>query len=125
MSMRILFVEHDVEVRREYHRYCERFGFVSFGAEDAAQCVERIEEFQPNVVVLEPEFMSEDDLSVIASCLFGRAIPVVVVTRLRAIPHIESALSVAAFFVKPVSMKQLVATLEDVVASSQEVVHCV
>jgi len=123
MALRVLFVEHDDEVRSDYHRYFQRQGYDTFGAESAEQCIELVQRVQPDVVMLEPEFFDEDAMTRVARCLNKYSMPVVFVSRMRKAPHIETAIPAQAFFFKPVSMRLLGATLHDVAISSEAAVH--
>jgi len=121
MVLRVLFVEHDEEVRSEYHQYFQRQGYETFGAESAEQCIELVQRVQPDVITLEPEFFGEGEMMRVACCLNQYPLPVVFVTRLREAPRVETAIPAQAFFFKPVSMRLLDATLHDAVTSSAHV----
>ncbi len=107
MAGRILFVEPDQEVLDVYQSFFARRGFLVYTADNDSGCLNAILRQKPHIVVIEPECVSAKDLHEINHYVTGNNGALLIVTRGRAVSHVPAAISVAGYFVKPVSMWEL------------------
>lgn len=121
MSLRILFLEHDDDLRNAYHHFFGRNGLETFGAIDADHCLQRINDCQPDVAIIEPELLSDDDLRAIGDALSIGGVKTFVVTRMTDPFSLPTELKIEGYFVKPVSLMQIEVLIQEAIEADRNV----
>ena len=115
MCIRVLVTEPDCLLAEIYKEFLTRRGFQVVTATSGRQCIERLQEGKPDVLMLETDLQdgcATEILQATQSDSNGIRIPVVIVTRRKSS---VGSIPFEAMFVKPVAMEELSRRLEIVV----------
>ena len=118
MSIRVLVTEPDFLLAKIYEQFLTRKGFEVLTATSGRQCIERLQEGKPDVLILETDIRDGPATEILQSMkrdTNGGAIPVVIVTRRKSS---VGSIPFEAMFVKPVAMEELSRRLEIVVEAN-------
>jgi DNA-binding response OmpR family regulator len=113
MSRRVLLVEDDARVRRVMRMALEDEGFEILEAGDGEQCLGRVKETAPDVVLLDVMLPDHDGFSVCRAIRKGSDVPVIMVTARTDSHDIVAGLESGAddYVTKPLVAKELAARI--------------
>ncbi len=113
MSRRVLLVEDDARVRRVMRMALEDEGFEILEAGDGEQCLGRVTEAAPDVVLLDVMLPDHDGFSVCRAIRKGSDVPVIMVTARTDSHDIVAGLESGAddYVTKPLVAKELAARI--------------
>ncbi|MBB2987641.1 response regulator transcription factor [Terracoccus luteus] len=113
MSRRVLLVEDDARVRRVMRMALEDEGFEILEAGDGEQCLGRVKETAPDVVLLDVMLPDRDGFSVCRAIRKGSDVPVIMVTARTDSHDIVAGLESGAddYVTKPLVAKELAARI--------------
>jgi DNA-binding response OmpR family regulator len=121
MATRVLIVEPDEDVLfaiTEYFRRTTDFDCES--TTSGQQCIDKLEAFGPDVLIMEPSLPCESSgrvLDAIASASDRVYLPVLVLTRLNRDPNQELHTSISEYLVKPQSLAKVVEAIRRLTSS--------
>jgi len=113
MGRRVLLVEDDARVRRVLRLALEDEGFTVLEAADGRQCLERLAEGEPDVVLLDLMLPDRDGFSVCREVRRGSEVPVIMVTARTDSHDVVAGLESGAddYVTKPLVAKELAARI--------------
>jgi DNA-binding response OmpR family regulator len=113
MGRRVLLVEDDARVRRVLRLALEDEGFTVLEAADGRQCLERLAEGEPDVVLLDLMLPDRDGFSVCREVRRGSEVPVIMVTARTDSHDVVAGLESGAddYVTKPLVAKELSARI--------------
>jgi DNA-binding response OmpR family regulator len=113
MGRRVLLVEDDARVRRVLRLALEDEGFAVLEAADGRQCLERLGEVQPDIVLLDIMLPDRDGFSVCREVRRDSEVPVIMVTARTDSHDVVAGLESGAddYVTKPLVAKELAARI--------------
>ena len=122
--MTVLIVDDSVTVRKVTSRLMERQGFEVETAKDGVDALEKLQELRPDVVLLDIEMPRMDGFEVLRSVRRDEALkdlPIIMITSRTGEKHKQQAmeLGVNEYLGKPFQEANLIATIEEVIASAK------
>jgi DNA-binding response OmpR family regulator len=120
MSIRVLIGDGDRSLADSYREYLEQHGFDVATATTARECVDRLRDYEPNVLVLEPSLpqgLGERVLAAMHEDLGISPIPVIVLSYACMDPGLLYHMSryrIDDYQVKPLSARRLARRIHDV-----------
>jgi DNA-binding response OmpR family regulator len=121
MATRVLILEPDEDVLLAITAYLQRTtDFDCESVTSGQQCIEMLEQFRPDVLIMEPSLPCESSgkiLDVIASAADRTYLPVLVLTRLSRDPTQELHSSISEYLVKPQSLAKVVDAIRRLTSS--------
>ncbi|WP_460628982.1 response regulator [Intrasporangium mesophilum] len=113
MARRVLLVEDDARVRRVLRLALEDEGFTVLEAADGEQCLERVKEVAPDIVLLDLMLPDRDGFSVCRDIRRGSDVPVIMVTARTDSHDVVAGLESGAddYVTKPLVAKELAARI--------------
>ncbi|OFE17650.1 DNA-binding response regulator [Humibacillus sp. DSM 29435] len=113
MGRRVLLVEDDDRVRRVMRMALEDEGFQVMEAADGSQCLERVKESPPDIVLLDLMLPDRDGFSVCRAIRRGSDVPVIMVTARTDSHDVVAGLESGAddYVTKPLVAKELAARI--------------
>jgi CheY-like chemotaxis protein len=110
-KLRVLIVEDNADVRRLYAIGLNQHGFEVKLAANGAEAVERIQEEQPDVIVLD-WLMPLMDGGEVLSRVSTNGIPIIVISGQPALADDARDPRIVSWLTKPVTIEELVAQIE-------------
>jgi len=113
VARRVLLVEDDARVRRVLRLALEDEGFTVLEAADGEQCLERVREVSPDIVLLDLMLPDRDGFSVCREVRRGSDVPVIMVTARTDSHDVVAGLESGAddYVTKPLVAKELAARI--------------
>ena len=121
MATRVLILEPDEGVLFAITAYLQRTtDFECESATSGEQCIDKLERFRPDVLIMEPSLPCESSgrvLDAIADASDRVYLPVLVLTRLNRDPRQELHTSISEYLVKPQSLAKVVDAIRRLTSS--------
>lgn len=115
MTMRVLILEPDEELLSEMLAYIRRTtDFDCEAASTGEQCIDRLDEFRPDVLVLEPSLPDESSdrvLDAVARSSHCAVLPVLVLTRMSHDALTKDHELISEYLIKPQALNDIVETI--------------